>query len=124
MLRKIAMFVVLGAVLAGCAAQEGGEVSAQPASSPPQAIGGARDAGAFSSERNDSQAFNSQSNDTEQPRAQIRGANLSVRVEKLEEAEKKVEDVVKENGGFEQNLTSSDLSGPNASLSIVAKVPV
>jgi hypothetical protein len=127
MVRKIAIFVVLGAILAGCAGQEGDksatgpQSSDSPRSASDQAIVSNQVVGGM---RRNSSEFRGAANETEQPRAQIRGASLAMRVEKLEEAEKKVDDAVKENGGFVQNLTSSDLSGPDASLSIVAKVPV
>ena len=124
MVRKIALFVVLAAIVAGCS--EGGQQygdSSQAASETHQ--GGKHDASAFvSTEDGDAVAGNEDSSPPADVRAQARGASLAVRVAKLDDAEKKVDNAIKDAGGFELTLTSSDLASADASLSIEAKVPV
>ena len=54
----------------------------------------------------------------------IRSATLDVRVRNIDEAEKKVNAEVRQVGGYLENVSSTDLAGNDASLSIRAKVPV
>ena len=153
MLRKIALFSVLAAIAIGCSAgdQEGiSQGSSSSGSTPSVSAGGggysAMRGGAHVGAKRDSSTFVDASDgesvvgaqaggmpetsrmrvadNTPPPRVQVRGATLSVRVEKLEDAEKKIQGFIKSSGGFEENLSSTDLASSDAALSISAKVPV
>jgi len=107
MIRKVAMLAALAVIVVGCASQADENVSSTQRGSKRSSSGtpAVADIGAGG-------------------RAQVRGASLEVRVAKLDDAEKKVASAIKDSGGFEQSLDSTDLASADASLSIQAKVPV
>jgi len=129
MLRKLAFIGAVVAVAIGCSGP-GADETSSPSRSVERA-GGTRDASAFMSPdggggfgESDARTVSAGAADRSGTRAQIRGASLDMRVSHLDDAEKKVQGIIKQCGGYEQSLTSSDLASSNASLSIVAKVPV
>ena len=137
MFRKAAIFIVLAAILVGCAGPGGDDTSPSSQTSSYNAQTPIPRSSASRGAPSDQFLASSPGGGgkeegggaapvSEQPqeRAQIRGVALAMRVEKLDEAERKISAAIKESGGFEQNLSSSDLSGPNAMLTIQAKVPV
>jgi hypothetical protein len=127
MLRKLAIFMILSIVAVGCSGGMGESTagsSVQPSGAndflftSDSKTGGRKERAVFLD------ASDSPEESNGEKRTVVRGASLAVRVENLEDAEKKVQTAIKSNGGYEQTLSSTDLAGPDAQLSITAKVPV
>ncbi len=54
----------------------------------------------------------------------VRAASLQVRVQSIDDSEKKVDAAIKSAGGYLETVSSDDLASSNATLTIQAKVPV
>jgi hypothetical protein len=117
MVKKLALFAALAAIAVGCSGPGSG--TADESAKPPPLMSGEMNRG--HGYQRDVGLSNA---DDSAIRQQIRGASLEMRVSKLDDAEKKISTAIKDDGGFEQSLNSTDLASANATLSIHAKVPV
>src|SRR4051794_25311375 len=107
MLRKFAMFGVLAVIAAGCAGPgTDGDAANYQSKSQFDKVGGKRDASDFldAQDGNATRVAAGNFMPSTGARVEIRGASLDVRVANLDDSEKRVQQIIKQSGGYEQAL--------------------
>jgi hypothetical protein len=125
---SLVSLICLGCAQAKEAADMNGSVSASPMTAPREERNSAAKAaftsGAETAPNVSNEPVSDQAQSIIQNRMVIRSANLSIRVDNVEAAEKSVSAIIAATGGYVDSATSSDLASDNPVLTIAMRVPV